>query len=140
MSDRMRDVQLPQEYGKENILTRIREGMEVYDRDGKRVGTVQQVYMGSVGDQAVESGGQPTTVSRADVQDATGFPDNLLTGLTRDRDLPETVRGRLLHDGFMRVDGHGLLSSGRLVERDQIESVSGDRVTLNAAEADLIKK
>lgn len=139
MHDRLNGIQGPQDFGRDNILTRVREGMDVYDRDGKRVGAVDRVYMGSVGDRRVESGAESHAVSEADAPPEGGLAENLMAAFAADSDLPETIRQRLMYNGFMRVDGHGLLGSGRLVERQQIESVAGDRVILNASQSDLLK-
>jgi hypothetical protein len=45
----------PQHRG--SILTRIYEGMAVYDCAGQKIGTVEQVYVGAVGEKGEKRGG-----------------------------------------------------------------------------------
>jgi len=71
-------------------------------------------------------------------------PDNrsLITDIAeafRGDDLPETVRARLLHDGFVRMDAEGLFNADRYILPDQIAGVSGDKVTLNVTKDELVK-
>lgn len=135
-------------YGKEphnELLSRVREGMKVFDRDGKEIGEVEDLFIGSVSENPAKSGKGSATESGA------GFPEpgredevlpNFAFGGTlnpTDRGEPDVVRNRLLREGFVKVDSHGLFSADRYALPDQIANVSGDSVHLNVLADDLIK-
>ena len=52
--------------------------------------------------------------------------------------MPDTVRNRLLHHGYIRLDG-GLFQGDRYVLADCISGVHGDTVMLLDDKDDLIK-
>lgn len=118
-----------------NLLSKIHKGMVVYDEAQNEIGTVEYVQFGDEdplrpGTRAVTPGetgesGQWLMESIADVF----APD----------DLPETLRERLLLYGFVRVDGPGLFNADRYIFPNQIQSVNGNRITLNISKNELIQ-
>jgi hypothetical protein len=126
------------ELGSQKFLN-LREGMSVYDAKGDKVGTIRQLYFGASGELANEEGEGSATAPNV----ATGLQDNLVADIARafvDEDkLPEPVRDRLLHDGFLRIDATGIFTSDRFVTPDQVSSISGDKVNLNVLKDALIK-
>ena len=56
-----------------------------------------------------------------------------------DDDVPEEVRNRLVQQGFVRIDADGLFAADRYVMPEQIDSVSGDGMTLNVTKDELLK-
>ena len=66
--------------------------------------------------------------------------DNLADAFTADDPLPEAVRGRLMREGFIRIDSSGLFASDRFALPDQIISVSDDCVRLSVMADKLIEQ
>ena len=128
-----------------NYLTLIREGMEVYDGEDKKVGRVDQVYFGEVGQESSRRGLGPQGLSDPGAAGEARSPVDFAFGGTTSPsgefgEMDEVVRNRLLREGFVRVDSAGLFSSDVYVLPDQIESVSEDAVHLRVYRDDLINR
>ena len=132
---------------KVDLIALIKDDMPVYDRSGKKVGHVDGMYGGAHGESVppttvaavaapVPSSGQPVAVVTPVAAPAKvpAFGDVL----DQDDDFPREMRERLEHDGFVRIDA-GFLRHHRFALRDQIDSVTGDRITLNVLADELIK-
>ncbi len=123
-------------------ITQVREGMDVRDSGGEKVGTIKRVQMGGNDPvdgarQAAEAG--PTSAdAQANSYNAATIGD-LLSAATGGSDgLPNEVRQNLERKGFIEIGG-GLFSASRYATADQIAEVAGDDVTLNVAANALIK-
>jgi hypothetical protein len=121
------------------ILNQVHEGMRVYDREGEEIGNVRRVFLGAVSDEMHERGKGPATAPDPEMRDDS-LIDNLAEAFSADDPLPEALRGRLLRQGFIRIDTEGLFASDRYATPDQIESVSDDTVRLNLMKDDLIER
>jgi hypothetical protein len=121
------------------ILEQIEEDMDVYDRSGDKIGEVEDIYLGSVGEDAVSESRGPATADDPDQPGRPSFIQELAEVFTGEDELPEVVRNRLLRQGFIRVDGSGLFGSDYYVMPEQIASVSQDRVQLKVSRDELIK-
>jgi len=120
----------------QSVLEQISEGMKIYDSHQKEIGKVEYVKLVET-DPAT---GQPEAAGLEEVE---GRRPSLLDNIAdafRDDDLPEVVRERLLHNGFIRKDADGLFAADRYVLPDQIASVAGDRVNLKVSKDDLVKR
>jgi len=120
------------------ILTTVKEGMDVYDWEGKKIGTVSDVYMGESSPQANERGEGAVTPSNRD----TGG-DTLIENVARvfaGDELPEVLRGRLLRSGFIRMNTGGLFSKALYILPDQIDQVAGPRIDLRVMRDQLISR
>lgn len=120
------------------ILSQVQEGMRVCESDGQEIGTVRRVYLGAVSDTTEYREVGPATASDPSWRDD-NLIDNLAEAFSADDPLPETLRGRLLREGFIRIDTHGLFASDRFALPDQIDSVSDDCVRLKLTRDELIK-
>src|SRR5689334_18105257 len=109
-----------------NIISKVKEGMEVYDSEGKRLGKVEDLYFGASTPTANERGTGSATAPTQGVAGDEFFQDIGLA-FTADN-LPEELKQRLLREGYIRVGGEGLFSSARYILPDQVASVSDDRV------------
>jgi hypothetical protein len=123
---------------KPSILTRIYEGMTVYDRTDQKIGTVEHVYFGAVSQEADTHGDGPTTAPFPGEHESSLIED-FAKAVAAGDEMPEPLRQRLLRHGFMRIDSTGLFAADRYVMPDQIADVSGDRVTLRVTRDELIK-
>ncbi len=122
------------------ILKQVREGMMVYDQEGKKVGKVKEIYLGAVSDEVNEQGIGPATAYDPDIRE-----DSLLDNIAEafaaaDDKLPKVLRNRLLHHGFIRINSTGLFASDRYALPDQIASISDDGVYLSVLRDELIKR
>lgn len=118
-----------------NLLSKIQNGMKVYDQSQSEIGTVEYVQFGD------EDPLKPT--SRAVTPGQVGernraewLMESVLDVFSPDN-LPETLRQRLLLYGFVRLDGPGLFDADRYIFPNQIQSVDGQRVTLNVSKNEL---
>ncbi len=116
------------------ILDLIEEGMKVYDRDGDEVGEVDGLHYGASGDYRY---GQAPTASASPDDYVDPVTDFLQDVFNPDR-LPEELRERLLNNGFLHVDGPGLLDRDRFVLPEQIAAVNDDGVQLRVSRDELI--
>lgn len=121
------------------ILNEVKEGMRVHDRDNNDIGSVRQVFLGAVSDTTHERGKGPATAPDPEMRDES-LIDNFAEALSPDDPLPEALRGRLLRQGFIRIDTSGLFASDRYATPEQIESVSEDIVRLSLMKDDLIER
>ena len=122
-----------------SILNQVQEGMSVCDNEGEKIGSVRQVFLGAVTDEMNEQGRGPATASDPEWRDET-IVDNIAEVFAADDPLPEAVRGRLLRQGFMRIDTSGIFASDRFAVPDQIESVTDECVRLRVAKDELIER
>ncbi len=125
----------------QTILRSVDVGMDVYDSTGDKFGSVKDMYFGAVGDESVE-GVEAASISAATRNE--NEMDELLRDFARaiggGDELPEELRHRLLHDGFVQVDADGLFASDRFVTPDQIASVDDAGLHLNVSRKQLIKR
>lgn len=110
----------------------VREGMEVVDYNGDKVGKVDRVQMGDPGAATVDTGDADRGGFLNDLGDVFGFGD--------DPDLPETLRNRLMRVGYLKLDGNWLTGSGRYISAKNIAQVSGDTVHLSVTKNQLNEK
>ena len=118
-----------------DVLAQVREGMDVYDLDGNKVGSVAEVFMGDVAD-ALATGAEPQAGSEVNAPGEGSLVNDVARVFTDN--MPEVVRNRLRHNGFVRMDG-GLLGSDRFALREHVAAVDGKRVRLNVRSDELIK-
>ena len=128
-----------------NVLSQVREGMQVIDSAGDDVGKVDMVHIGDPG--AATTAGQSTDDDNAGVVVAAPLSSGTNTGSSLgggsgvaglagmlgggEIDVDEPLRSQLLRTGFVRVDGKGWFGTDHYLPAERIASVSGDTVTLN---------
>jgi hypothetical protein len=123
---------------REDLLTRVMDGMKVYDSTGDHIGAVDAIYLGAIADGEPETGG-PTTSGRVPAE-ALETDLKIFAGLFLTKsNIPDEVRERLRYNGFIRIAPHGLFRTHRYALREQVASVAPDRVILSVAESKLIK-
>ena len=116
------------------ILSRIEEGMKVYDNRGSEVGTVEFVHFsdanGSLGTGAAST---PSGPAASDLMD-------ILAKVFASDDLPEELRERLLMHGFIKMDSARLFGAERYIMFEQIAKVEKDGVHLKVADSEELLK
>ena len=119
----------------QGTLKFVEEGMKVFDREHHEIGKVEYVRFGDDDPDTpeVEAGGLSDTRDR----DGT-LVDNIVRAFSTD-ELPEELRQRLLHQGYVRLDANGLFAADRYITPEQIDSISGEGLMLNVTRDELIK-
>jgi hypothetical protein len=110
----------------------IREGMAVYEVDGRRLGAVRTVFLGS----RSGAGGAAATPPDA-VMDADSGLDDPVVALARDR-LPQEIQAFLRQGGFIHIDTAGICYVDCYAIPEQIASVNDGRVTLTVSRDELL--
>ena len=126
--------------GEHTVLNEIKEGMEVFDRAGKKVGRVEFVHYGASTKTEEEFGTMPATANETELPPEGTMMEFVKEAFGPVDEMNDTLKARLLQDGFIRIDSDKLFGEDRFVTSDQIASVAGDRVNLNVSEDDLITK
>ncbi|MDC9822346.1 hypothetical protein PRN20_01265 [Devosia sp. ZB163] len=119
-----------------STLRFVEQGMKVFDREHHEIGKVEFVRFGDDDPDTpeVEASGL------SDLRDReSSFIDDIARAFHPD-DMPEEIRERLLHQGFVRIDANGLFAADRYITPEQIASVSDDGLTLNVTKDELIKR
>jgi aspartate-semialdehyde dehydrogenase len=113
----------------------VEEGMKVFDRERHEIGKVEYVQFGDDDPDTPEvEAAAPNTL---DDRPRT-LVDDIALAFAGD-ELPEEIRGRLLEQGFVRIDANGLFAADRYVTPEQIDSVSGEGLMLNVSKDELVK-
>ena len=112
----------------------VEQGMRVFDREHHEIGKVEWVQFGDDDPETPEVEASGPSGRRDDDT----FIDVIARAFTADN-VPEEVRDRLGHPGFVRSDAAGRFAADRYVMPEQIDSVSGDGMTLNVTKDQLIK-
>ena len=121
-----------------NILTEVREGMTVCNRANKKIGTVDEVYLGTANEEEQELGTAPATAdSPRQPGDAFG---RMWAEIFHPNDVPDEVAERLWYSGYLRVDAPGLFGADRFVMPEEIDFVTHDGVHLKVNRADRIEE
>ncbi len=111
------------------LLAQIKEGMDVYDNDGDKVGTVRTVFVGEADDEAERDAEEQVGAPEPEVYGEDTFLEDTFEMIEGADEMPEELRERLLRHGYVRIDT-GLFSGDRYAMAEQIAGVSDEGVTL----------
>jgi len=117
----------------QDMIAQINEGMIVYDCQDQRVGVVEFVKFTDED----TSTPPPDAVGRIDNYSTQSFWGGLTTVFDDPDDISDTMRSRLVREGYLRIDG-GFLAPDRIALLDQIADVNHDAVTLTVTRDELI--
>lgn len=117
-------------------LRNIEAGMKVFDSNHDEIGKVEFVQFGDDDPETPEL--EARGLSNMDDGENT-LLDAIARAFTTD-EIPEELRERLLHQGFVRIDSNGLFEADRYITPQQIASVSGDELMLNVTRDELIRR
>ena len=109
------------------LLNYVRQGMDVFDVNEKKIGTVTFVKFADAN--AVETS--------AEHNDPANLVDVVRGVVAEEDEMPDELESRLLRQGYLRVDG-GMLASDRFAMSNQIALVTEHRVELTIPEEELI--
>lgn len=116
-------------------LRNVEEGMKVFDRDQREIGKVEYVQFGDDDPETIEV--ESASPSRPPPRDS--LLANIADVFSPGDEIPDEVRRKLLQQGFVRLDADGLFQADRYITPEQIDSVSGDGLTLNVTIDQLVK-
>jgi len=119
------------------ILSQVYEGMTVYDVTGRKIGTVESVYLGELTMAADEYSQGWATTSTFDNSEGSLIQEFARALLLTER-VPDAWREQLMCYGFVEVTGLSFLAS-RYVLADQIARVADNRVMLRVCRDELLK-
>jgi hypothetical protein len=117
------------------VLNQVREGMDVLDVNGSRVGTIKYIQFG---DENPNVPGAETIGAQEYHEDNDSFIEDIAEALGGDDDVPEPVRAQLLRYGYIQIDT-GLLSGDCFAMPNQIINVGKDQVRLNVRSEELMR-
>lgn len=120
------------------VLEHVEEGMNVYNRNGDKIGTVEDIQFGQ--EDLSQPGPETSTVSDATYDyDRNSLVDMFAEAIAPAPDVPDELKARMMRYGFIRIDA-GLLKSDRVAMTDQIDRVTEDGVHLKTADHDELVK
>jgi hypothetical protein len=120
------------------ILLQIYEGMAVQDRTGRKIGTVEYVYLGEVAESS-EQGGYNAQPAAALASSEGSLIEEFAKAVLLTERVSDIWRERLLSYGFIRINRSGLFTADRYALPSQIAGVADDRVLLNVDLDELLK-
>jgi hypothetical protein len=112
-------------------------GMDVYDRNHHHIGKVDDLKFPENEDfpEVIPAG-----IDGSDMKE----PDNSLLDRAaeafRSKELPQSLRERLLREGYIRIEADGIFIPDRYVLPSQIASADADEIMLNVGRDELIKQ
>ena len=118
-------------------MTRIKDGMTVFNKDGDKIGKVDYVQFG---DEDPNTLGVET-VSAMDTADE--VTTNIVTSLAKtlfdeeDR-IPQELRDRLNRSGYFRLNSSGFFESDYYVPLNRVTSIVGENVHIGTTKDELI--
>jgi hypothetical protein len=111
--------------------------MPVYDRTGRKLGTVESVYLGDVAETDDEYGHESAS-SPAPENHETSLIQEFARDIAPTEPVSEVLRERLFRHGFVRINSSGLFAADRYAMSEQIASVHDGRVILRVSLRELI--
>lgn len=116
-------------------LAHVHEGMNVLDKAGHHIGTVNMVKMSDENPDtaAVEQVGLNPLEDRRST-----LLETILEAFRID-EVPEEVHEQLMREGFVRIDADGLFASDRYITREQIAEVADGNLKLKVGKEQLIR-
>lgn len=119
-----------------NPLPQIHEGMDIRDRNGNHIGSVDWVKMT---DENPDTAAAEQVTPEATRQSSYTIVDGIADAFRTD-EVPAQLRDELLRKGFVRMDADGIFASDRYVLPEQISRVADGDVFLNVSKDELIKR
>lgn len=115
----------------------IHTGMTVFDSQRHNIGKVDDFKFSENED---DPNVQPADIDGTDRRNSRELILESIAEAFGKEELPETLRDRLLTEGYIRLDTKGLLAKDRFILPSQIASTSANEINLNVAKDDLIKR
>ncbi|MGE5221018.1 MAG: hypothetical protein ACM3PY_01185 [Omnitrophica WOR_2 bacterium] len=123
-------------------MSKIHEGMTVYDRNHHPIGKVEDVFLGELSSEESDEGKGPATSADSRGQNTAAGVNPITEVVERafDPDYPgepdKAVENRMSWEGYIRIDT-GLLSKDRYALAEQVHDVTAEGVFLNATKEEL---
>jgi hypothetical protein len=114
----------------------VHTGMRVIDADSNEIGKIDDFKFSENEEQP---GVTPADIDASDRQDDRSLIGDIARTFAPD-DLPETLRDRLLREGYIRLDTKGLFAADRYILPEQIARMDGDSLVLNVRKDELMTR
>ena len=121
----------------QELPNNIRVGMKVFDSQHHEIGKIDDLKFA---ENATDPQIEPADIDATDRRDSRESILESIAEAFGKEELPETLRDRLLTEGYIRLDTKGLLARDRFILPSQIVSATGDEVVLNVDKDALIKR
>lgn len=117
------------------MLIHIKEGMDVLDSAGEKIGTVKFVRFS---DENPKSN-KVETASAPDPKADRNLVDTFAEAVAGEEEIPKELQERLLRNGYIRI-GRGAFKEDGFATLDQVATVHEDHLHLKIMGNDLLKK
>jgi hypothetical protein len=127
----------------DSILNQVREGMQVLDSQGNRVGRVADIRFGDAREGPIQRGRGPASAEGEVLGDQASVLPDFAVGMTGSPDEgheSDLISKQMQLSGYLVVDAAGLFSGERFVLPEQIAAVKGEEVHLNIDREKLPKR
>jgi hypothetical protein len=115
----------------------VHVGMRVFDKDHHELGRVNDLRFP---ENAVDPQVEPAGLDANDRDDRPRSIMGEIAEAFREDDMPETLRRRLLLEGYLRIDSDAPFTADHFVLPSQIASTADDEVVLNIGKDELITR
>jgi len=118
--------------------TRIKEGMTVYNTNGDKIGTVEYVKFSD--ENPNHPGVETATPAESTEENRLGIIKAVATvvSIAEDDNIPQVLRDRLNHSGYIRMSSTGFFESDYYISLDKVISITGENVQVEATKEELI--
>jgi hypothetical protein len=114
----------------------VHTGMRVIDADSNEIGKIDDFKFSENEDDPEVT---PADIDAADRQEDSSLVGDIARAFAPD-DLPESLRDRLLREGYVRLDTKGLFAADRYILPEQIARTDGDALVLNVRKDELMTR
>jgi len=120
-------------------VTRIKEGMTVYNINNDKIGTVDYVKFSD--EDSNHPGAETASPSDEPYENNIGVIKAVATAgsvIDENDNIPQVLRARLNHSGYIRVNSSGFFESDYYVSLEKVTSIAGENVHVETTKEDLI--
>ena len=114
----------------------VHTGMRVIDADNNEIGRIDDFKFS---ENEEEPDVTPADLDAADRERDDSLIGDIARAFVPD-DMPETLRERLLREGYIRLDTAGLFAADRYILPEQILGMDGDDLILNVSKDELMTR
>lgn len=118
-------------------VTRIKEGMTVYNKSGDKIGTVDYVQFGD--EDPNKTGVETVTAMNTAYDNTTNIVKSLADILVNEGDhIPQELRDRLNRSGYIRLNSSGFFESDYYIPLNTVTGVMGENIHIGTTKDELI--
>lgn len=115
--------------------TQVKEGMDVYDSDENKIGTVEFVQYT---DEDYSKPGPETASTTPEPTNEFNIFKSFAKALTGEEEIPEEVRRHLERTGYIRLETGNIFESDYYVSLKNVSAIVGNNVHLSTKKDDML--